>query len=100
MFDCDANDDGSNEDDLLGTVDIEVSREGGKFKQLIDGHEALRAFQIEFKYKTMFPPEPPDDSWSRPSKPSAPAAVKAAEAQAAPSDVAAEEARAPAEAAR
>ena len=60
-MDSDAHDDGINEDDLVGVVDVEVNRDGGgKFKQLIDGYKALRAFQIEFSYQTTFPPEPTD----------------------------------------
>lgn len=60
VWDDDSFDDGIKEDDALGVVTIEVSREGGAFDQLIDGQGALRAFHLGFRYEAIFLPEPPE----------------------------------------
>ena len=65
VMDCDEIDDGMNEDDPLGGVDVEVGRGeeerleySGKFEQMIDGAGTLRAFRISFKWEASFPPQP------------------------------------------
>ena len=58
VMDSDEHDDGCNEDDPIGIIDTAVSRDGGKFDQLVDGYGPLNAFTLSFRYEGSFPPEP------------------------------------------
>lgn len=58
LWDDDSQDDGCNEDDLLGSQTVQIDREGGTFDQLIKGSNQYRPFRICFRYEAVFPPEP------------------------------------------
>ena len=57
-MDDDSKDDGIKKDDVVGTAVVQLGREEGEFNQLIDGHGALHAFRLAFKYRTVFHSEP------------------------------------------